>query len=61
MNPPNHFNRQFIVQFQGTLQAKDYKDAKRRAADALKDGLIEPGFLVDGAVSDAEPIELTVE
>ena len=49
-------NRRFIDTTQLTIQAYDQGDAIKRAREAVEDGLIEPGFVVDGLI-EQEQIE----
>lgn len=47
-----HFDTSFPVTIDLMLEARSQDEAYQRASDALKDGLIEPGFAVEGIVRE---------
>ncbi len=50
--------REFSVPLRVTIPGHDQEDAVKQAQDALAEGLIEPGFIKDGAVDEGPIFEL---
>lgn len=51
-------NKVFSVPVRLSVKAFEETDAIKQANESIVDGLIEPGFIVDGAVEDGQIFEL---